>query len=42
MSVIETHDVGLGPESLLMFNDEVYIARKNYINDCYSLIKIHK
>lgn len=36
MSVIETHDVGLGPESLLMFNDEVYIARKNYSNDWYT------
>jgi hypothetical protein len=33
MSVLETYNVGLGPESLLLFNDEVYVARKNYSMD---------
>jgi hypothetical protein len=33
LSILETYDVGLGPESLLMFNDDIYVARKNYSSD---------
>lgn len=33
LSILETYDVGLGPESLLMFNNEIYVARKNYSSD---------
>lgn len=36
MSVLETHEVGLGPESLLMLNDEIYISRTNYSADWYT------
>ena len=36
MSVLETYDVGLGPESLLILNDEIYVARKNYSTDWYT------
>ena len=34
--VVDTFDVGLGPEHLNIFNNELYIARKNYSNDWYT------
>jgi len=33
LSILETYNVGLGPESLLMFNDDIYVSRKNYSSD---------
>ena len=31
--IVETYDVGRGPESLTLFNDEVYVARTYYSSD---------